>query len=166
MSEKPIIEVENLSFTYHPPEWIFENLNFTIYSGEICALVGPSGTGKTTLGYILKGLIPHAIKGTLKGNVIVAGLDLQKASFVTTAKSIGMVFQDLNAQLFNLTVQEEIEFGLTKSPTSARMGKRSHEFIKFGRISPTKSIEFIGWTETTGDFGINYCNSSPCAYSG
>ncbi len=41
MSEKPIIEVENLSFTYHPPEWIFENLNFTIYSGEICALVGP-----------------------------------------------------------------------------------------------------------------------------
>ncbi len=71
-----------------------------------------SGTGKTTLGYILKGLIPHAIKGTLKGNVIVAGLDLQKASLVTTAKSIGMVFQDLNAQLFNLTVQEEIEFGL------------------------------------------------------
>lgn len=108
----PIIEVSNLSFAYQKPNWILQETSFSMQKGEIIALAGLSGSGKTTLGYILKGLIPHSINGELLGEIIINGLDVRKTSISALSRVVGMVFQDLNAQLFSATVQEEIEFGI------------------------------------------------------
>lgn len=108
----PIIDVQHLSFSYDSHEEILHNCDFNLSHGEIMGIVGKSGSGKTTLAYILKGLIPHSITGTLSGSVTIMGLDLKKTKVHELARHVGMVFQDLNAQLFNATVLEEVRFSL------------------------------------------------------
>jgi len=107
-----IVVVNNLSFGYTAQKPILKNCSFSIKKGEIIAIAGPSGVGKTTLAYILKGLIPHSIKGVLTGDITIAGQNLYKTKIATLARHVGMVFQDLNTQLFGATVLEEIQFGL------------------------------------------------------
>ncbi|MBN2156798.1 MAG: ABC transporter ATP-binding protein [Candidatus Lokiarchaeota archaeon] len=109
---KPIIQVENLNFAYKKGEPILEDVNFLVNNGEILGITGSSGSGKTTLLYILKGIIPHLIKGKLKGNIIIHQMDIKTTKISKLAHSVGMVFQDLNTQLFSNTVREEVEFGL------------------------------------------------------
>jgi len=111
-SNPPQIDVQNVSFAYFQNNWIFRNVSMQIHQGDIISLAGPSGSGKSTFGYLLKGLIPHSIRGTLEGNIFINTLNLRTTKIATLAKTVGMVFQDLNAQLFSTTVREEIEFGL------------------------------------------------------
>ena len=108
----PIIEVRKVSFGYHHSEPIYDQISFSVAPGEILGIVGHSGIGKTTLAYMLKGIIPHSIKGHLSGEIMVDGKDVRRTKLATLARSVGMVFQDLNAQLFNNTVLEEVQFGL------------------------------------------------------
>lgn len=107
-----IILVKNAQFSYDGNSWIFQNINFKINRGEIIGLIGSSGSGKTTLCYMLKGIIPHTIRGKIEGLIVVDSQNVRKTKLVSLAKTIGMVFQDLNAQLFANTVREEILFGL------------------------------------------------------
>ncbi|MBN1215632.1 MAG: ABC transporter ATP-binding protein [Candidatus Lokiarchaeota archaeon] len=112
ISSNILVEAKDLSFAYKKNYWILRNINLIIREREIIGLVGDSGSGKTTFAYILKGIIPQVFKGYLKGNVYINGLDIKKTKIANIAKNIGMVFQDLNSQLFSNTVKEEILFGL------------------------------------------------------
>ncbi len=112
ISSNILVEVKDFSFAYKKNDWILRDINLTIREREIIGLVGDSGSGKTTFAYILKGIIPQVFKGYLKGNVYINGLDIKKTKIVNIAKKIGMVFQDLNSQLFSNSVKEEILFGL------------------------------------------------------
>ena len=112
MSPDSIVRVRNLTFGYEKKEPILKNVNFEIQTGEMVAIAGESGCGKTTLCYILKGLIPNEVKGYFKGDVSVARMEPRKVKISKLARKVGMVFQDLNAQLFSNTVQEEVQFGL------------------------------------------------------
>ncbi|WP_457559621.1 energy-coupling factor ABC transporter ATP-binding protein [Candidatus Harpocratesius sp.] len=112
-SPSPIIEFHNVSFSYEKSRILYENLNFTINKGEILGIAGNSGSGKTTLAYLIKGIIPHAIKGSrYSGEIIVDGHLVHKTKLASLAQTTGMVFQDLNAQLFSNTVLDEVKFGL------------------------------------------------------
>jgi energy-coupling factor transport system ATP-binding protein len=75
-------------------------------------LLGPSGAGKTTLLLTLAGIIPQAIYAETTGTVNVGGLDAQRTPPATLARSIGLLFQDPDAQLCMPTVEEEVAFGL------------------------------------------------------
>jgi energy-coupling factor transporter ATP-binding protein EcfA2 len=130
-----IIQVDHLSFAYRTDQWIFRDISFLIEKGAICALVGPSGTGKTTLGYILKGLIPHSIRGNLDGDISVVGLDIKKSPLPVISKSVGMVFQDLNAQLFSMTVHEEIEFGLHNLKLPLEWAQEAMHFLQIDDLA-------------------------------
>ena len=106
------IEVKNLTFHYenYPP--ILHNITFSIEKGETCIIAGTSGSGKTTLCRILSGIIPHAIKGNIKGRVTLADIDPQRLSLPQTALRAGMVFQDADSQIVCTTVEDELAFGL------------------------------------------------------
>ena len=138
MNEKghnPIIEIENLSFAYKSDNWIIKDANFTVNEGEILGIAGPSGIGKTTLSYIFKGIIPHSIRGKLEGTIILNGLNIKKLSISKIARSVGMVFQNLNAQLFSNTVKEEIEFGLKNLKMDPSLAIQAMKKLKIEDLS-------------------------------
>ncbi|MEM3609067.1 MAG: ATP-binding cassette domain-containing protein, partial [Candidatus Bathyarchaeia archaeon] len=83
-----------------------------IEKGEFTLITGPSGCGKTTLCRCLNGLIPHFYQGELKGQITVAGLDVTKHPIYELAKHVGLVFQNPENQLFALSVEKDVAFGL------------------------------------------------------
>jgi energy-coupling factor transport system ATP-binding protein len=74
--------------------------------------MGRTGAGKTTLCLTLNGVVPHATGGRFLGDVIVAGRNTKTHPVAELATQVGLVFQDPESQFFNMTVADEIAFGL------------------------------------------------------
>ncbi|MFA4640964.1 energy-coupling factor ABC transporter ATP-binding protein [Pyrococcus kukulkanii] len=108
-----IIEVENLSFKYKgTSRYSLRNVTLSVKKGEFIGIIGGSGSGKSTFCLTLNGIIPHSIQGTFEGNVIVAGLNTREHSVAELSTKVGLVFQNPDSQIFNMTVLEEVAFAL------------------------------------------------------
>jgi energy-coupling factor transporter ATP-binding protein EcfA2 len=94
-SLKVQLEVENLSVAFGE-RTILNNWSFSLHGGQVTALVGRNGVGKTTLMRVLAGLQPY------QGEVVVSAGSRQERA------DLGIVFQNPDLQLFNPTVREEI----------------------------------------------------------
>lgn len=106
------IKIENLSYTYMP-KTPFEkkaliNINCEFYDGEFIVLIGHTGSGKSTLIQHLNGLLKPT-----EGKIIVDGIDItdKKVKLTNIRKNIGLVFQYPEYQLFEETIEKDIEFG-------------------------------------------------------
>jgi energy-coupling factor transporter ATP-binding protein EcfA2 len=109
----PAIEARNLSFTYAGAEKpSMENVSFSVEKGEFVILTGPSGCGKTTLCRCLNGLIPNFYSGELKGELFVDELNVDGRTTAELATHVGFVFQNPENQLFSLSVERDVAFGL------------------------------------------------------
>jgi len=75
-------------------------------------LTGPSGCGKTTLCRCFNGLIPHFYGGKLEGDMVVADLKVVQHAIYELARHVGLVFQNPENQLFALSVEKDVAFGL------------------------------------------------------
>lgn len=109
----PLVEIENLTFCYpgsNQPSLV--DINITIEKGDFAILTGPSGCGKTTLCRCLNGLIPHFYSGKIEGKVFVCNLPVMDTSTSDLAQYVGFVFQNPENQLFALSVEKDIAFGL------------------------------------------------------
>ena len=98
------IVFEHVGFSYHRGETVLEDVSFTAKQGEVTAIVGPSGGGKST-----------AVKLTArfwdiqKGKITLGGTDISTVDPETYLKNFSIVFQDV--VLFNNTVMENIRLG-------------------------------------------------------
>ena len=109
----PAIEAKKLSFTYAGAEKpSMEDINFSVEKGEFVILTGPSGCGKTTLCRCLNALIPNFYSGELTGELIVDGINVDGRSTAELATHVGFVFQNPENQLFSLSVERDVAFGL------------------------------------------------------
>jgi len=107
------ISARNLSFKYAGAERpSMEQVSFTIEKGEFVILTGPSGCGKTTLCRCLNGLIPNFYSGDLTGELEVDGVNVEGKSTAELATHVGFVFQNPENQLFSLSVERDVGFGL------------------------------------------------------
>lgn len=107
------IYVKNLFFSYfNSKRKVLNNINLTINDREFVVILGPSGSGKTTLAYCLSGIIPHLIDGEMSGRVVIDNMDTKKCDFKDIVKRVGVVLQNPEAQIFGMTVREDIAFGL------------------------------------------------------
>jgi len=107
-----IVEVKRLTYTYPRRKTrILDDLSVNISANELVALVGKTGSGKTTLALCLNGLIPHVVGGKVEGSVSIGGLSPLTERVGLMATVIGLAFQDPEAQLFNLYVEDELAFG-------------------------------------------------------
>ncbi|MFM5889569.1 MAG: peptidase domain-containing ABC transporter [Dolichospermum sp.] len=120
---------ENVTFRYHPESDIniLENLSFKIKPGQMVALVGRSGSGKTTISKLVIGLYPPT-----DGKVLIDGQDINSLSLRSFRQQIGVVDQD--TFLFGGTIRENISLGHPGIPLSeviaaAKMAG-ADEFIK------------------------------------
>lgn len=75
-------------------------------------ITGVNGSGKTTMVQLFNGLIPNEIQGNLSGGVYIDGINTRHKPVSFFASKVGMLFQNPDFMLFNLTVAEEIAFGL------------------------------------------------------
>jgi len=108
-----IIKTENLTYTYPSgTKPSIRDVSIKIEKGEFVLITGPSGCGKTTLCRCFNGLIPHFYQGELKGEITVAGLRISEQPIYEMAKRVGLVFQNPENQLFALSVEKDVAFGL------------------------------------------------------
>lgn len=87
------------------------DVSFDVRPGEVVLLLGPSGSGKSTLALAMNGLIPHAVPAAVEGDIRVRGEDAATAAVAELATTVGMVFQDPDAQLITGTLLDEVAFG-------------------------------------------------------
>ena len=108
-----IIEVKGLTYTYPGAKKpSISDVSLTIEKGEFVIVTGPSGCGKTTLCRCFNGLIPHFYNGQLDGELSVAGLKVNEHEIHELAQKVGLVFQNPENQLFALSVEKDVAFGL------------------------------------------------------
>lgn len=100
------IRFENVTFRYHPESEInvLENLSFEIQPGQMVALVGRSGSGKTTVAKLVLALYPPT-----EGKILIDGHDLTSISRQSLRRQIGVVDQD--TFLFGSSIRENISIG-------------------------------------------------------
>lgn len=121
------IEFRNVSFKYDAgSELVLQDINLEIKAGELVAIVGPTGTGKSTLA----NLIPRFYDPT-QGEVLIDGVNLKDISFESLRSQIGIVGQE--TILFNDTVKANIAYGFSlateeKLEEAARRAF-AHQFI-------------------------------------
>jgi cobalt/nickel transport system ATP-binding protein len=101
-----IVEVEGLRYAYPDGTQALNGLSFRITHGESVAVVGANGAGKSTLLLHLNGYLASA-----GGKVRVGDFPLTRETVSDIRKTVGMVFQDPDDQLFMPTVFEDVAFG-------------------------------------------------------
>ena len=108
-----VIETTDLTYTYPgATKPSIKEVSITINKGDFVILTGPSGCGKTTLCRCFNGLIPHFYNGNLEGKIEVADLNVADHKIHELASHVGLVFQNPENQLFALSVEKDVAFGL------------------------------------------------------
>ena len=101
-----IVEVKNLEFTYPDGTEALKGVSFRLTHGECVAIIGGNGAGKST---VLQHLNGYLMPG--RGEVRVGDFSLTRETAPAVRRSVGMVFQDPDDQLFMPTVFEDVAFG-------------------------------------------------------
>ena len=128
------IKIENLTHIYMPKtpfeKKALDNVNLTIEDGEFLALIGHTGSGKSTLIQHLNGLLEAS-----SGKILVDNIDItnKETKLTDIRKKIGLVFQYPEYQLFEETIEKDIAFGpnnlgLSSEEVSNRV-KKSMEMV-------------------------------------
>jgi cobalt/nickel transport system ATP-binding protein len=105
---EPLIELHNITFAYPgASQPVFQDFNFQLLPGNHLGLIGPNGSGKTTMLHLIMGLLrPQA------GSIVIFGEEVKKEKdFVQVRQKVGLLFQNADDQLFCPTVLEDVAFG-------------------------------------------------------
>ncbi|KYC38063.1 ABC transporter ATP-binding protein [Scytonema hofmannii PCC 7110] len=123
------ISFEHVTFRYHPESEVntLENISFEVLPGQTVALVGRSGSGKTTISKLVLGLYPPT-----EGKILIDGYDITSIALSSLRQQIGVVDQD--TFLFGGTIRENISVGNPEATLEdlivAAQLAGAHQFIK------------------------------------
>jgi ABC-type multidrug transport system fused ATPase/permease subunit len=125
--EKGKLELENVTFGYENDRPVLNNVTFAVQPGEKIAILGATGSGKSSLIY----LIPR-FYDVQAGSIKIDGVDIRRFKLDSLRRQIGVVLQDVF--LFTGTLRENIAFGKPDASTDeivqAAKAARIHEFIE------------------------------------
>ncbi|HEY3273036.1 MAG TPA: ABC transporter ATP-binding protein [Methanocella sp.] len=116
MQNDPVIDIRGLSYQHpagpgEPRGKSLDCIDLSIRAGEFVVITGPSGCGKSTLCRCIAGLIPHADRGTMGGEVFICGNNTRDHPPGWLAGLVALTFQSPDDQLFSNSVEAEIAFG-------------------------------------------------------
>jgi len=97
------IELRSVTFGYLPDQPVLEDINFRVAPGETVALVGPTGSGKTSITSLI-----HRFYDVWEGSVLIGGHDVRDVTQHSLGKQVGMVLQE--PFLFTGTIFENIKY--------------------------------------------------------
>jgi len=108
-----IIELNNISFSYRGTKsQALKDVSLQVEAGEFVGIIGPTGAGKSTLCWVISGVIPQILQGKYKGKATIKGLPAHKTPVADISQIIGLVQQDAEAQLLMTDIEKEIAFPL------------------------------------------------------
>jgi ATP-binding cassette, subfamily B, bacterial len=126
MPSRGEVALDGVWFRYDDTAWTLENVSFAVAAGTKTALVGPTGSGKSTIGYLVARLYDPT-----KGRVTIDGVDVRQLTFASLAAAVGVVSQETH--LFHATVRENLRFAKQDATDeeieSATRAAQIHEFI-------------------------------------
>lgn len=106
-AQLPLLEIENLTYSYDGEQNALENVSFTVSKGEFLSILGKNGSGKSTITKLLMGVLePDA------GRFLLNGEDLSGLSIFERSNKIGVVMQNPNHMISHHMIFDEIAFGL------------------------------------------------------
>ncbi|MCB5225294.1 peptidase domain-containing ABC transporter [Alishewanella sp. 16-MA] len=136
------LDLEGVSFRYANTEpWLFANLSLNVKAGDNIAIIGPSGTGKTSLMKIMLGLLPATA-----GKVLIDGIEITQLGLRHYRSQIAAVMQD--DQLLSGTLAENISFFDAECDLS-----RVSEAAKLAGIDQDINAMPMGYNSLVGDMG-------------
>ena len=136
-----MIKFSHVSLIYpNSTTTVLEDLNLTIEEGELVLVIGPTGSGKSSLLRLINGLVPHHTGGILAGDVSVNGTSTQIAKPGAMAHLIGIVGQNPANGFVADTVEEELAFGMEvlNLPNDV-MRKRVEEVLDLLSLAPLRN---------------------------
>jgi subfamily B ATP-binding cassette protein MsbA len=120
------IEFRGVTFAYEGRASALDRLDLRIAAGETIAVVGPNGTGKSTLGHLLMRLYEPS-----EGRILIDGIDIGSVSLESLRRQIGVVPQ--HVLLFHASVRDNIAYGQPEPDfaaiEAAARAARAHDFI-------------------------------------
>lgn len=142
--QEPILELENINFSY---DGVIQNVNdvsFKVNKGEMLAIVGKNGAGKSTISKLLSGFLKLD-----SGRILLSGKDLKDDTIFERGQKIGLVLQNPNQMICNTMIYDEVAYGLVnKHLDSEEIKERVYEALKVCGL-----YEFRNWPISALSYG-------------
>ena len=141
--QKRIMKISNICYKYSSSHyWALQNLSFEVQKVEILGLMGQNGSGKSTLLLILQNLLKPNI-----GNIMLENVQLSQIPFKQLINKIGIAFQNPNHQIINLSIKEELEFGLKNAnvPSDIRKDRINEMLNRFPYLNSNQTPQSLSF---------------------
>ena len=106
-NQNPILELDNINFSYNNEKQILKNVSFKINKGDMAAIVGRNGAGKSTISKLVCGFYKPT-----SGRILFDGKDMVDYTIKERSEKIGFVMQNPNQMISKTMVYDEVAFGL------------------------------------------------------
>ena len=143
-NREPALEIRDLSFSYTPGQPVLSHIDFSIFRGEMVALVGKNGAGKSTLASLICGFMQPD-----QGEIYLNGDDLAGYSIKERGEKIGLVMQSPNQMISKPMIYDEVALGLrVREVAEEKIKERVFETLKICGLYP-----FRNWPVSALSFG-------------
>lgn len=143
-NREPALEIRDLSFSYTPGQPVLSHIDFSIFRGEMVALVGKNGAGKSTLASLICGFMQPD-----QGEIYLNGDNLAGYSIKERGEKIGLVMQSPNQMISKPMIYDEVALGLrVRGVAEEEIKERVFETLKICGLYP-----FRNWPVSALSFG-------------
>ena len=131
MSNRPVLCLKNISYSYDGKTNALEDVQLNIYSNEKIAILGSNGAGKSTLFLCMNGVITPD-----QGEIWLNDVFITNQNKMELRKNVGIVFQDAESQIVAPTVLSEVSFGpMNLKLPQEEIKKRTHQALQYMNLT-------------------------------